>query len=429
LAHDHGDVKVSVEEVEACKRKLAVEAPADVVQKEWERAYGRVQKQARLPGFRKGHVPRSLVKLHFADDVRREVAEHLIPDVYRRAVSDAQLDPVNDPDLQDVRLEEGAPLSFTAVVEIKPTITLGDYKGLDIEHTARVISDADVDETLERMREQSAQFQSVDRAANPGDLVIVDYTVTPEGQEPHTETGYAFMIGAGSVLPEIDAAVVGMRAGEEREVGIRFADDHRNEALRGRSGRASVKVVEVKEKILPVVDDEFARTLGAFETVDEVRAEIRKQLETQRDRQDRANLEEKIVDALLARHEFAVPRSMTMRHIGHQVEHARERMRRQGLDPDATQWDIGKIVTDLTPGAEKAVRRSLLLDAIAAREGLTPSETDVDAEIEKIAQASERPAPAVRRMMEKSGDLEGLRQGLRERMTFDFLVQHASIRG
>jgi len=429
LAHDHGDVKVSVEEVEACKRKLAVEAPADVVKKEWERAYGRVQKQARLPGFRKGHVPRSLVKLHFADDVRREVAEHLIPDVYRRAVSDAQLDPVNDPDLQDVRLEEGAPLSFTAVVEIKPTITLGDYKGLEIEHTPRVISDADVDETLERMREQSAQFQSVDRAANPGDLVIVDYTVTPEGQEPHTETGYAFMIGAGSVLPEIDAAVVGMRAGEEREVGIRFADDHRNEALRGRSGRASVKVVEVKEKILPVVDDEFARTLGAFETVDEVRAEIRKQLETQRDRQDRANLEEKIVDALLARHEFAVPRSMTMRHIGHQVEHARERMRRQGLDPDATQWDIGKIVTELTPGAEKAVRRSLLLDAIAAREGLTPSETDVDAEIEKIAQASERPAPAVRRMMEKSGDLEGLRQGLRERMTFDFLVQHASIRG
>jgi trigger factor len=429
LAHDHGDVKVSVEEVEACKRKLAVEAPADVVQKEWERAYGRVQRQARLPGFRKGHVPRSLVKLHFADDVRREVAEHLIPDVYRRAVSDAQLDPVNEPDLQDVRLEEGAPLSFTAVVEIKPTITLGDYTGLEVEHEARSVTTADVDETMEQMREQHAQFQSVDRPANPGDLVIVDYTLTSESQEPHTETGYAFVTGSGSVLPEIDQAVVGMRAGEQREVGIRFADDHRNETLRGRSGQATVHVVEVKEKILPVVDDEFARTLGAFETVEAVREEIRKQLESARTRQDRAALEEKIVDALLARHEFAVPRSMTMRHIGHQVEHARERMRRQGLDPDATQWDIGKIVTELTPGAEKAVRRSLLLDAIATREGLTPSEADVDAEIEKIAQASERPAPAVRRMMEKSGDLEGLRHGLRERMTFDFLVQHASIRG
>jgi trigger factor len=429
LAHDHGEVKVAVEEVEACKRKLAVEAPADVVQQEWERAYGRVQRQARLPGFRKGHVPRSLVKLHFADDVRREVAEHLIPDVYRRAVSDAKLDPVNEPDLQDVRLEEGAPLSFTAVVEIKPTITLGEYKGLDIEHTAQAVTDADVDETLEQMREQHAQFQSVDRSANPGDLVVVDYTLTPEGQEPHTQTGYAFLTGSGTVLPEIDQAVIGMRGGEEREVGVRFADDHRTEALRGRSGKASVRVVEVKEKILPVVDDEFARTLGDFETVAAVREEIKKELAAQRTRQERQGLEEKIVEALLARHEFAVPRSMTLRHISHQVEHARERMRRQGLDPDATQWDVGKIVTELTPGAEKAVRRSLLLEAIATQEGLTPAETDVDAEIEKLARASQRPAPAVRRMMEKSGDLEGLRHGLRERMTFDFLVQHASIRG
>ena len=429
MAHDHGEVKVAVEEVEACKRKLAVEAPADVVQQEWERAYGRVQRQARLPGFRKGHVPRSLVKLHFADDVRREVAEHLIPDVYRRAVSDAKLDPVNEPDLQDVRLEEGAPLSFTAVVEIKPTITLGEYKGLEIEHPTRSVTDADVDETLEQMREQHAQFQSVERPANPGDLVVVDYTLMPEGQEPRTETGYAFLTGSGTVLPEIDQAVVGMRAGEEREVGVRFADDHRNEALRGRAGKASVRVVEVKEKILPVVDDEFARTLGDFETVTAVREEIKKELQAQRTRQERQTLEEKIIDALLARHEFAVPRSMTLRHIGHQVEHARERMRRQGLDPDATQWDVNKIVTELTPGAEKAVRRSLLLEAIATQEGFTPAETDVDAEIEKLARASQRPVPAVRRMMEKSGDLEGLRHGLRERMTFDFLVQHASIRG
>src|SRR5882672_11600746 len=121
-------MKVAVEEIEGCKRRLAVEAPVDVVQKEWERAYGRVQKRAALPGFRKGHVPRSLVKLHFADDVRREVAEHLIPDVYRQALTEARLDPVNEPDLQDLKLEEGAALTFTAVVEVKPAIALGDYR-------------------------------------------------------------------------------------------------------------------------------------------------------------------------------------------------------------------------------------------------------------------------------------------------------------
>jgi len=139
-------VKVAVEQLEACKRRLAVEAPADVVQKEWERAYGRVQKQARLPGFRKGHVPRSLVKLHFADDVRREVAEHLIPDVYRQALTEAQLDPVNEPDLTEVKLEENSPLSFVAVVEVKPAIALGEYKGVEVQHAPSPVTDEQVAE-------------------------------------------------------------------------------------------------------------------------------------------------------------------------------------------------------------------------------------------------------------------------------------------
>src|SRR5688572_20994207 len=134
-------MRVAVEEMESCKRKLVVEAPTEVVQQAWEKAYGRVQKQARLPGFRKGHVPRSLVKVHFADDVRREVAEHLIPDVYRQALSEARLAPVNEPDLQNLTLEENAPLSFTAVVEVKPEITLGDYRGVEVTHRPAAVTD------------------------------------------------------------------------------------------------------------------------------------------------------------------------------------------------------------------------------------------------------------------------------------------------
>jgi len=260
-------VKVAVEELEACKRRLAVEAPVDVVQKEWERAYGRVQKQARLPGFRKGHVPRSLVKLHFADDVRREVAEHLIPDVYRQALTEARIDPVNEPDLQEVKLEENAPLSFVAVVEVKPAIALSDYKGLDVQHAPPPVSDDDVARTVEQMREQQAEFRSVDRAAAEGDLVIVDYTLAPEAHDPTTANGYHFVVGSGSVMPEIDAAAVGMRAGEKKEIALHFPDDHRMESLRGKSGTASLSVKEVKEKILPPLDDDFAKSLGQFDVV------------------------------------------------------------------------------------------------------------------------------------------------------------------
>jgi trigger factor len=420
-------MKVAVEELESCKRRLAVEAPADVVQKEWERAYGRVQKRASLPGFRRGHVPRSLVKLHFADDVRREVVEHLIPDVYRQALTEARIDPVNEPDLQDLKLEENTPLSFTAVVEVKPSIALGEYRGVEVTHSTTAVTDADVAETLERMREQHAQFHSVERAAAAGDLVVVDYTLAPEGHEPTTATGYHFLVGSGTVLPEIDAAVVGLRAGDERDIAIRFADDHRMESLRGKAGTAHLKVGEVKEKSLPALDDEFAKGLGEFETLAAVRTEVTRQLEAGREAESRHSLEDKVVDALLARHEFAVPDAMVMRQVAHQVEHTRERLRRQGVNPDGVQWDYPKIVGELRPGAEKAVRRALLLEAIADCETIAPTEAELDTEIEKFARASQRPAPAVRRMMEKNGDLDALRHGLRERKTLDLLIEHARI--
>jgi trigger factor len=421
-------MRVDVTDVEACKRRVAVEAPLEVVNEHWQRAYGRVQKQARLPGFRKGHVPRSLVKVHFADDVRREVAEHLIPEVYQQAIQEAQLAPVNEPDIQDLRLEEGAPLSFVAVVEVKPAIALTDYTGVEVEHAPTAVTAERVDETLERMREQQAEFRLVERAAAPGDLVIVDYTLDVPGQDPASQNGYAFVIGDGSVMREIDECVVGMRAGEQREAGFRFPDDHPREPLRGKSGTATVKLVEVKEKVLPALDDDLAKSMGQFEDLPALRAEVQKQLESRQASEDRLALEDKVIDTLLRRHEFGVPESLVMRQIAHQVEHARERMRRQGIDPDRLPWDYEKLIGELRPGAERAVRRALFLEAVAEREGLAATDADVDAEVDKIAQASQRPVPAVRRMMDKSGDLDALRRGLRERMTLQFLIDRAQIR-
>ena len=420
-------MKVEVEELGACKRRLQVEETPEVVREAWEQAFSRIQKQARLPGFRKGKVPRSMIKIHFADDVRQEVARHLIPDVYRQALAETQIKPVEDPDLQEVRLEEDAPLVFSAVVEIKPQIALGAYAGLAVSHTPKPLTDEEVDEALNQIREQHAEFRAVERAADIGDLVIVDYTLTPEGQEPRSETGYGFVIGQSQVLPEIDEAVIGLVPGGTRETHLRFADDHRNEALRGKSGAASVTLREVKEKILPALDDEFAKTVGAFENLDALRAEVRKELDARRERENRQELEEKIVDALLGAHDFQVPEALVLRQVSHTVEHARERVRRQGVDPDKLPWDYQKLLADLRPGAEKSVRRTLLLEAIAEKEALAPGDADIDAEVERIAQASQRPAPAVRSMMEQSGDLDGLRFSLRERRTLDFLIERAQV--
>jgi len=419
-------VKVDVEELEACKRRLRVEAAPDLVQKAWEEAYGRIQRQARLPGFRKGHVPRNLVKLHFADEVRREVAQRLIPEVYREALAESRLNPVEEPDLQEVTLEEGAPLTFTAVVEIKPEIALGGYTGLSVQHTPRSVTEADLEQALARLQEQHAEFRQVERSAGEGDLAIVDYTIVPEGMEPRSEQGYAFLVGSGGVLPEIDEAVIGMAPGDERELRVRFPDDHRREDLRAKSGVVRVRLVEVKEKALPAQDDDFARTLGC-ENLENLRERVRKELEAQREREDRLTLEEKLVDLLLAQHEFVVPEALVLRQVAHMIEHARARMRQRGADPDQVRWDYEKLAGELRPPALRAVRRALLLEAIAAREGIAPSEEEVNARVEQIARARQQPGPAVRRLLERSGDLDALRVSVREGRVLDFLIQQATV--
>ena len=420
-------MKVDVQEMGACKRRLDVEETPEVVQQAWERAFTHVQREARLPGFRKGKVPRSMIKLHFSDDVRQEVARNLIPEVYRQALAETQLRPVEEPDLQEVTLEESSPLKFSAVVEIKPTITLGRYVGLDVKHAPKPFAESEVEEAVSQLQEQHAEYRAVERPADPGDLVIVDYTLTPEGMEPRTETGYSFTIGSGAVMPEIDEATIGLSSGGTRQTRVRFGDDHRNEALRGKAADATVKVTEVKEKVLPPLDDDFAKSVGEFETLDALRAELRRGLEARREQENRRALENAVMDAALAEHPFEVPEALVLRQVGTQIEHMREHMRRQGVDPDKLPWDYPKMVEELRPGAEKAVRRALLIEAIAEKEGFQPSEADVDAEVEKIAQSSQRPAPAVRSMLERDGALDRLRIALMETRTLESLIERATV--
>src|SRR5262245_45384683 len=167
-----------------------------------------------------------MIKLHFADDVRQEVARRLIPDVYRQALDETHIKPVEEPDLQDVTLEEAAPLKFSAVVEIKPAITVGQYAGLEVLHTPKPFTETAVDEALGHLQEQHAEYRAVERAADVGDLVIVDYTLTPDGLEPRSETGYTFAIGGSGVMPEIEEAVIGLQPGGSRSTRLKFPDDH-----------------------------------------------------------------------------------------------------------------------------------------------------------------------------------------------------------
>src|SRR5262245_27862865 len=405
-------MKVEIQELDPCKRQLVVEAPEEEVRAAWTAACGRVQRDARLPGFRRGKVPMTLVRSRFGDEVRQAVAEALIPAVYRRAVDEAQLRPVEDPDFRELDLEEGRPLRFTAIVEIKPAIALGEYRGLVVRHTPRPVTDGEVETTLTAIAEQRATLATVSRPARVGDFVVVDYELRPEGAEPRVEQGYAFEVGGGRVLPEMDEAVIGLEAGAERRVQVRFPEQHPREELRGRTGELSLRVVEVKEKEVPPVDDELVRALGTHDTLAELRDAVRARLTAERERQERRALEEKVVDAVLARHEFVVPESLVGREVGHRIQHGRESLRRQGVDPDGVRWDYEKLAAELRPDAARAVRRALLLEAIAAREELVIGDADVAAEIERLARESGRAPQTVRSLLDRGGELEGLRLAL-----------------
>lgn len=420
-------MKVEIQELDPCKRQLVVEAPEEEVRAAWTAACGRVQRDARLPGFRRGKVPMTLVRSRFGDEVRQAVAEALIPVVYRRAVDETQIRPVEDPEFRELQLEEGQPLRFTAVVEIKPAIALGEYRGVTARHSPRPVTEADVERTLSAIAEQRATLVTAARPARVGDFVVVDYELHPEGGELRREQGYAFEVGGGRVLPEMDEAVMGLEAGEERRAQVRFPDAHPREELRGRPGELTLRVVEVKEKEVPPLDDELARGLGTHETLAELRDAVRTRLTADRERQDRQTLEEAVVDAVLARHDFVVPESLVVREVSNRIGHARENLRRQGVDPDAVRWDYQKLAADLRPDAERAVRRTLLLEAIAAREGVTVGEGDVDAEIARLAQDSGRAPQAIRSLLERGNELDGMRLTLREAKTLALLVEHAKI--
>jgi trigger factor len=420
-------MKVEIQELDPCKRQLVVEAPEEEVRAAWTAACGRVQRDARLPGFRRGKVPLTLVRSRFGDEVRQAVAESLIPAVYRRAVDEARLRPVEDPEFRELELEEGRPLRFTAVVEIKPAIELGEYRGVTVRHSPRSVTDADVETTLSALAEQRATLVTVARPARVGDFVVTDYELRPEQGEPRAEQGYAFEVGGGQVLPEMDEAVIGLEAGAARRVQVRFPDRHQREELRGRTGELSLRLVEVKEKEVPPVDDELARGLGSHDTLAELREAVRARLTADRERQDRQTLEETVVDAALARHEVVAPESLVLREVSHRIGHARESLKRQGVDPDAVRWDYQKLSSELRPDAERSVRRALLLEAIAAREELTVSEADVDTEVARLAQESGRAPQAIRSLLERGNELDGLRLSLREAKTLALLVEHAKI--
>jgi len=368
--------------------KLQVEVEAERVEQAVDRAYRRVARSLRIPGFRPGRAPRKVVEMYIGKDALwQEALEDLVPEAYREATKQAAVEPVAQAHIDIVDYGEGKPLTFTAEVDVKPEVVLGAYKGLSVEKRVRKVTDADVDEVLERLRQNQAQLVAADKTTlEKGDFAVIDYDGFIDGQPFQGGAGRGEIVeaGGGSFLPGFAEQLVGMSVGEEREITVRFPDNARQD-LAGKEAKFVVRLKEIKTRVVPELDDEFAKDVGDFETLAELRADVRKRLEEAAQREADVDLEAALIRMAADNATVNIPEVMIEQEIELMKQELEFSLLRSGLRlQDYLQMNNlteEQLKADLRPGAEQRVKNDLVLEAIGRAEGLSVSEEEVDERI------------------------------------------------
>ncbi len=421
-------MKVSIEEIGACKRELRVELPVEDVRTKVEEAYRHVGRTARIPGFRKGKVPRNLLKVHFKEEVRTEVLRNIVSTSYQRALEESKLTPVGEPELEEIQFEEDKPLIFKATFEVKPDFDVKDYTGVVVSKNPVEVTEQEVDRVLELFRDRAAQYIPMEGwPALYGDLVYLDYEGLIEDRPFKGGKGenQPFILGSRGFLPGFDERVIGMGKGESKAFNLQIPEDYPREDLAGKKVALKVTVKDIKKKQLLPLDDEFAKAFGGVETIGEFREKMKQDLLLQKERAQEAELKRKIIEKVIEAHSLEIPEAMVEFHLQHLVSDGLRRMAAQGMDVKALNME--ELRESFRKTAQRQARAILVLEAIADKEGIQVSEEELAREIESLAASANVEPKAMRAYLEERGRWEAFKAELRERKTVDFLYSHARI--
>ena len=409
----------TVSEPKPWKRVLEIEVPSDAIQTELNAAYARYSREVRLPGFRRGKVPLSVLKARLGNEIRAEVLEKKIPEYLNSAHEQAEIKPISQPVIEEIDFGEGQDLKLRASVEVKPAIALEQYKDLRVTRRTVDVTDEDIDKRLEGLRDRYASVVNVDGAAEPGHFVRADIQHADAGGVPiigRKEENQFFQVGSGRLGEGFDTGLAGVGAGEDRTVRTTLPSDYSDENMAGQEACFIVTVHEVMERQLPEADDDFAVDIG-MESLDALRQSIREEIEREPDWELRRDLVAQIVEA----HDFEVPESMMNSYLDQVVADARRNTRgREEVDENALRQQYRQV-------AGSQIRRHLVLDAIGEQEGLEVDREEVDARLEAVAARGQATVDQVRRLFRENGRLERIEADLREEKVVEFLVQHADI--
>ena len=412
-----------------CRRELELEIGAEEVQKATERVAREFARLARVPGFRPWKAPVTLVRRRFAEDIKSEVLQSLLPDRIEQAVSEQKMVPVTRPQVDKVDFPEGGPVKFRAVFEVLPEFDLGDYKNPEIEVDAMDIADADVEKALNEMRERAATFAPVEgRTVSDRDFAQINVMGAPAGGgEPVRAEGVLCHIGAEETLAAFTENLRGAQAGERKEFDVNYPADFPDPKLSGKSFHYAVEVTGIKEKKLPELDDAFAKDVSDAATLDELRTKLRQSMEAARENQQKAQARERLLAKLVATHEFPVPEALVEHQMDVRLERVVRQLAAQGVDPRAVNVDWVSLRRRQQERAVEDVKAELLLDRIATAEQIDVTEEEINQEIEHAAGHSGESATAVRARLTKQGALDRMKSKLRSDKTLEWLYRNARI--
>ncbi len=413
-----------------CRRELELEIPAEEVQKAVERVAREFARMARVPGFRPGKAPVTLIRRRFAEDIKSEVLQSLVPDRIEQAVNEQKLVPVTRPQVDKVDFAEGGPLKFRATFEVLPEFELGDYKSLEVEVETLEINDADVEKTLNEMRERAATFVPVEaRAIENRDFAQLKLMGTPQGGgEPLQADNVLCQIGAEETIDAFNENLRGAQVGDHRRFEVRYPEDYPDARLAGKVYNYAVEVVAIKEKKLPELNDEFAKDVSDAATLEALRSKIRQSLEAARDHRQAEQAHERILAKLIAAHEFPVPAALVEHQMDVRLERAVRSLAAQGVDPRAVNVDWVALRRRQRDRAVEDVKAELILDRIATAENIDVDEQEVEREIAALAERGGESAAAVRARLTKQGALDRMKSKLRSDKTLEWLYRNARIR-
>ncbi len=423
-------MKVDYVEEGSALRHFDVELASETLAEEFEKGVTRLRRTVKIPGFRKGKTPKDIIRNRFHSDVLNQAVQDLVEQTLRDALEEREIHPLGDPRISNLESELGKPLRFRASFEVMPKIEAKDYEGLAATEQKTEVTEEQIDAGVDHLREQHARFDPVeDRGAKDGDIVVGDLTETRDGDgDTKTHEGVSLEVGSEAYHPGLHEKLQGAHPGDELKFSVSFAAELDDPERAGKTFSGVFALKELKEKVLPEADDELAKDVGEFDTLADVRAELRKQAEARARNEDEQHLRSQLLEQLVKANPFDAPGMLVDYEVQGRLESAARDLHQRGIDPSQAGIDWNQMRDEQRASAENSVKATLLLDSIVEQENLEETEEALTAEISRAAEALEKSVEAIRAQMMKEGTLERIRSRLRRELAVDFIKLHAKLK-